>query len=61
MTASVIYPNCGNTIVLNLEPPIFGGFAECCCSCGATISVSYWNGNTPHLYYIRSSGGLKKR
>ena len=62
MTVSVTCPNCGNTVVLNLEPPICGGFSGDCHNCGAIVSGSYsWNGNTPQLYFIRSSGGFKKR
>lgn len=63
MIVSVTCPNCGNTVVLNLEPPICGGFVECCYNCGANVSGSYsWDhNNTPRLYYIRSSGGYKKR
>lgn len=62
ITVSVTCPNCGNTVVLNLEPPICGGFVQCCYNCGANVSGSYsWDcNNNPHLYYIRSSGGLKK-
>ena len=63
MTVSVTCPNCGNTVVLNLEPPIEGGFSQGCINCGALISGSYsWNGNNiPRFYYIRSCGGFKKR
>ena len=62
LTVSVTCPNRGSTVVLNLEPPICGGFAQGCCNCGATVSGSYnWDSNNnPRLYYIRSSGGLKK-
>ena len=63
MTVSVTCPNCGNTVVLNLEPPICGGFAECCYNCGATVSGTYfWQSNDKLvIQHVRSSGGLKKR
>lgn len=63
VTVSVTCPNCGNTVVFSLDPQFCGGFAQGCCNCGATVSGSYsWDcNNTPRLYYIRSSGGLKKR
>ena len=63
MTISVACPNCGNTVVLNLEPPICGGFAQCCYNCSATVYGSYsWDSNNiPHLFYVRSSGGAKRR
>lgn len=63
MTVSVTCPNCGNPVVFNLEPPICGGFAECCYNCCATVYGSYsWsNNNTPIFYGVRSSGGYKKR
>ena len=55
VTVSVTCPNCGNTVVINLEPPICGGFAECCYNCSATVSGSYsWgNYNTPIIRYVR--------
>ena len=62
MTVSITCPNCGNIVVLNIEPPIEGGFSESCRNCGALISGSYsWNGNIPRFYCIRSCGGFKKR
>ena len=63
VTVSVTCPNCGNPVVFTLEPPICGGFAECCYNCSATVSGSYsWgNNNTPIIRYVRSSGGAKKR
>ncbi len=63
VTVSVTCPNCGNPVVLTLEPPIEGGFVECCRNCCANVSGSYsWDSNGGvRLYYVRSSGGYKKR
>lgn len=64
MTVSVTCPNCGNTVVLSLNPPIEGGFVECCYNCGAMVSGSYsWisNNGGVRFYNIRSSGGQKRR
>ena len=63
MTVSVTCPNCGSTVVLNLEPPICGGFAECCYNCSATVSGSYfWQSNDKLVIQgVRSSGGAKRR
>lgn len=63
VTVSVTCPNCGNPVVFSLDPQFCGGFAECCYNCGATVAGSYsWGiNNTPRLYYVRASGGLKKR
>ena len=63
VTVSVTCSNCGNPVVFSLDPQFCGGFAQGCCNCGATVSGSYnWDSNNnPRLYYIRSSGGFKKR
>lgn len=63
VTVSVTCPNCGNPVVFTLEPPIEGGFVECCYNCSANVSGSYsWNSNGGvRLYNVRSSGGAKKR
>lgn len=63
ITVSVTCPNCGNPVVFSLEPPICGGFVECCYNCSASVSGSYsWgNNNTPIIRYVRSSGGYKSR
>lgn len=62
ITVSVTCPNCGNTVVLTLTPPIEGGFCEFCYNCGAMVSGSYsWHPNGGvRLYNIRSSGGQKR-
>lgn len=62
ITVSVTCPNCGSPVVFNLHPTIGGGMAECCYNCSATVSCCVsWNGNTPRIYGVRSSGGAKKR
>jgi hypothetical protein len=62
-SVSVTCPNCGNTVVFTLEPPICGGLVECCYNFSANLSGSYsWgNNNTPFIRYVRSSGGYKER
>ena len=63
ITVSVTCPNCGNTVVLTLNPPIEGGFTEFCHNCGAMVSGSYsWipNNGGVRFYHIRSSGGQKR-
>lgn len=63
VTVSVTCPNCDNPVVFTLEPPICGGFAECCYNCSATVSSScgWGNNNTPIIRYVRACGGYKKR
>lgn len=62
ITVSVTCPNCGNTVVMNLETGICGGFCQCCYNCGANVSGMYgWMGNTPIIQYVSSSGGFKRR
>lgn len=61
VVVSIICPNCGNTVVLNVNPTISGGIVGCCYNCSATVSCCVsWNGNNAQIYNVRSNGGIKK-
>lgn len=63
VTVSVTCPNCGCPVVLTLDTAVEGGFVACCYNCSANVSGSYsWSCNGGiRFFYIRSSGGAKKR
>ena len=62
MIVSVTCPNCGGTVVLDLDPSMCGGFCQCCYNCSANVTGSYYfqNRERPVIQYVRAIGGRKK-